>query len=150
MHMDRVPIHRVAQQILSNLVVFLTEENDSVLQKRVILLAAELNIHQLDGFASQDPQSTQKINEGLNTTAGLLAPASNIRTALRPEGMLPMTEITESPAFADLTFGLLREWWRFADSRTHAMVSAEYWKSRRLEAGLEHVEWTDGKLSEHG
>ncbi|KAI1205130.1 uncharacterized protein F4807DRAFT_464950 [Annulohypoxylon truncatum] len=88
-------------------------------------------------------------SNAVHATVDLKESASNIRMALRPDGTLLLTEMTESLPFVDLVFGLLDDWWRFADDRVHAIVPAEHWETRLRDSGFGYVDWTDGNLPEN-
>ncbi|KAI3338233.1 BcPKS17, polyketide synthase [Ustulina deusta] len=75
---------------------------------------------------------------------------SNLRELLRPDGFLVMLEMTQTPAWVDLVFGLLDGWWQFDDGRNHALVSAPMWRDTLQRSGFGHVEWTEGDLPENG
>ncbi|KAI1380101.1 hypothetical protein F4677DRAFT_452639 [Hypoxylon crocopeplum] len=109
-------------------------------------------VHDIEKPPADPLSGTQHIviaSNAVHATADLTAAASNIRKALRPDGMLLLTEMTESLPFVDLVFGLLEDWWRFADDRVHAIVPAEHWEARLRDAGFGHVDWSDGRLSEN-
>lgn len=109
-------------------------------------------VHDIEQLPDKSLLGTEHIvvaSNAIHATADLAASASNIRAALRPDGLLLLTEMTEGLPFVDIVFGLLEGWWRFADDRVHALVSAEHWAARLREAGFGHVDWTDGSLSEN-
>ncbi|KAI1452552.1 hypothetical protein F4805DRAFT_462631 [Annulohypoxylon moriforme] len=109
-------------------------------------------VHDIEQPPAETLRGTQHIviaSNAVHATADLVAAASNIRMALRPDGMLLLTEMTEGLPFVDLVFGLLDDWWRFADDRVHAIVPAEHWDARLRQAGFKHVDWTNGDLLEN-
>lgn len=87
-------------------------------------------------------------SNAVHATANLSESLENIAQALQPGGVLVMTEMTESLPFVDVVFGLLEGWWRFADGREHAIVSAEHWGEQLRKAGF-YADWTNGCLSEN-
>ncbi|KAL4945599.1 hypothetical protein BDV06DRAFT_219135 [Aspergillus oleicola] len=89
-------------------------------------------------------------SNAVHATSNLQVSTSNIRQALRPDGVLMMLEMTE-PVFAiDLVFGLFRGWWVFDDGRTHAITSERRWKDDLQAVGYGHVDWSDGESNEVG
>ncbi|KAI1088771.1 hypothetical protein F5B19DRAFT_470188, partial [Rostrohypoxylon terebratum] len=109
-------------------------------------------VHDIEQPPTESLNGTQHIviaSNAVHAAADLKAAATNIRAALRPDGILLLTEMTESLPFVDLVFGLLDDWWRFADDRSHAIVSAEHWEIQLRHAGFGHVDWTGGDLTEN-
>ncbi|KAI2464015.1 hypothetical protein F4781DRAFT_436827 [Annulohypoxylon bovei var. microspora] len=109
-------------------------------------------VHDIEQPPAESLHGTQHVviaSNAVHATADLKAAAFNIRSALRSDGMLLLTEMTEGLPFVDLVFGLLDDWWRFADDRVHAIVPAEHWEAQLRLAGFGHVDWTDGNLSEN-
>ncbi|KAI0885860.1 uncharacterized protein GGS22DRAFT_200013 [Annulohypoxylon maeteangense] len=109
-------------------------------------------VHDIEQPPAESLRGTQHIviaSNAVHATDDLKAAASNIHMALRSDGMLLLTEMTEGLPFVDLVFGLLDDWWRFADDRVHAIVPAEHWETQLRHAGFGHVDWTDGNLSEN-
>ncbi|CAJ0543817.1 Ff.00g039410.m01.CDS01 [Fusarium sp. VM40] len=88
-------------------------------------------------------------SNAVHATRNLVTSASNLRSALRPDGFLMMLEMTESVPFVDIIFGLLEGWWLFDDGRNHAIIAAEEWERNLHDAGFGHVDWTDGSLPEN-
>ncbi|MCJ1386714.1 hypothetical protein MMC17_009840 [Xylographa soralifera] len=88
-------------------------------------------------------------SNAIHATHNLVTSATNIRSALRPDGFLMMLEMTEVVPFIDIIFGLLEGWWLFDDGRRHAIVPAEHWERDLHAAGFGHVDWTDGSLPEN-
>ncbi|KAL4962179.1 uncharacterized protein BDV14DRAFT_202996 [Aspergillus stella-maris] len=89
-------------------------------------------------------------SNAVHATSNLQVSTSNMRQALRPDGVLMMLEMTE-PVFAiDLVFGLFRGWWVFNDGRTHAITSERRWKDDLQAVGYGHVDWSDGESNEVG
>ncbi|KAI1443553.1 hypothetical protein F5Y02DRAFT_428527 [Annulohypoxylon stygium] len=109
-------------------------------------------VHDIEQPPTRSLYGTQHIviaSNAVHATANLKAATANTRGALRPDGILLLTEMTEGLPFVDLVFGLLDDWWRFADDRAHAIVSAEHWEVQLRHAGFGHVDWTDGNLIEN-
>ncbi|KFA55646.1 Sat8 [Stachybotrys chartarum IBT 40293] len=109
-------------------------------------------VHDIEKPPAESLLGTQHIivaSNAVHATANLADSAANIRSTLRPDGILLLVEMTESLPFVDIVFGLLEGWWRFADGREHAIVPAEQWEARLRDAGYGHVDWTDGVFSEN-
>lgn len=85
----------------------------------------------------------------IHATKVLKESCVNIRKMLDKHGILCLLELTRNLYWFDLVFGLLDGWWRFADSRKHAIADAECWERNLKEAEFEHVVWT-GDGSEEG
>ena len=62
--------------------------------------------------------------------------------------MLCLVELTRSLYWFDLVFGLLDGWWRFEDSRTHAIADEAFWKRSLQDAGFGDVGWSRGDTDE--
>jgi hypothetical protein len=45
-------------------------------------------------------------------------------------------------------FGLLEGWWLFEDGRQHVLASEDLWKQTLLQAGFQHVDWSDDASEE--
>ncbi|KAK2591233.1 hypothetical protein QQS21_011075 [Conoideocrella luteorostrata] len=109
-------------------------------------------VHDIEKPPTAALQANQHVviaSNAVHATANLAESASNMCATLRPDGILLLTEMTESLPFVNLVFGLLEGWWRFADGRRHAIVSAEQWETALRCAGFRHVDWTDGSLPEN-
>lgn len=81
----------------------------------------------------------------VHATRDLIESCSNIRTLLRPDGILCLVELTRDIFWLDLVFGLLEGWWRFEDGREHALASEHVWDRTLCQAGFEWVGWTDNE-----
>lgn len=88
-------------------------------------------------------------SNAVHATHNLVTSLSNIRKALRHDGLLMILEMTEVVPFIDLVFGLFEGWWFYDDGRKHAVVPAEHWEREMHAAGFGHVDWTDGNLPEN-
>ncbi|KAI9376431.1 hypothetical protein BJX61DRAFT_538808 [Aspergillus egyptiacus] len=108
-------------------------------------------LHDIEKPPAEELRGTQHIiiaSNAVHATANLVESTSNMRQALRPDGVLMMLEMTK-PVFAiDLVFGLFRGWWVFNDGRTHAITSEDRWEKDLHAAGYGHVDWTDGESNE--
>ncbi|MEB3168278.1 MAG: KR domain-containing protein [Synechococcaceae cyanobacterium] len=76
--------------------------------------------------------ATRSIDDALSHVASLLAPG----------GVLLLLEVTSRQRWADLTFGLLDGWWRFADGDLrpdYALLPTERWRDRLAAAGFDSI-----------
>lgn len=87
-------------------------------------------------------------SNAVHATHSLVNSLQNIRKALRPDGFVMLTEMTENVHFIDIPFGMLESWWLFDDGRKHAIVDEGHWERAFHAAGFGHVDWTDGHLPE--
>lgn len=84
----------------------------------------------------------------VHATRDIVESCSNIRTLLRPNGILCLVELTRDIFWLDLVFGLLEGWWRFEDGREHALANENLWDRTLRQAGFEWVGWTDNETVE--
>ncbi|KAG9513438.1 polyketide synthase, partial [Aureobasidium melanogenum] len=88
-------------------------------------------------------------SNAVHATHDLVKSCTNIRQALRPDGLLLMLEMTEIVPFIDIIFGLLEGWWLFDDGRKHAIADQDRWERDLHQSGFGHVDWSDGHLPEN-
>ena len=88
--------------------------------------------------------STNCIHATRNATSSL----ANLRSMLRPDGLLALVEFTNGLYWFDLVYGLLDGWWLFSDGRRHALGDISFWERSLLAAGYNYASWTDGKTRE--
>ncbi|KAI9714707.1 MAG: Type I Iterative PKS [Chrysothrix sp. TS-e1954] len=88
--------------------------------------------------------STNCIHATRNATSSM----ANLRTMLRPEGLLALVEFTSGLYWFDLVYGLLDGWWVFSDGRNHALADTPFWEQSFLTAGYTAVAWSDGDTPE--
>ncbi|RAH75937.1 S-adenosyl-L-methionine-dependent methyltransferase, partial [Aspergillus japonicus CBS 114.51] len=87
--------------------------------------------HDIEKVSADDLLGTQHIiiaSNAVHATHNLRVSASNIRKALRPDGVLRMLEMTSTMYWVDITFGLFEGWWYFDDERTHAVTHESQWE----------------------
>lgn len=84
----------------------------------------------------------------VHATKNLLVSSRNIRKLLRPGGFLCLLELTRQLYWLDCVFGLLDGWWMFEDGRKHVLADEYLWKRTLMEAGFDHVNWTDDETQE--
>jgi len=75
----------------------------------------------------------------LHATRDIGETLSNLKTLLRPGGILLFVEELEDLDTISFSFGLLDSWWRFRDFRTSPIINAQTWKSCLAEAGFKDV-----------
>ena len=84
----------------------------------------------------------------MHATRNLVNSLANARALLKPDGVLCLVELTRNLDWFDLSFGLLDGWWRFEDSRNHAIADELLWSQCLLDAGFGDVDWTIGDTDE--
>ncbi|MFC9290378.1 SDR family NAD(P)-dependent oxidoreductase, partial [Streptomyces sp. NPDC057052] len=76
----------------------------------------------------------------LHATRDIGRTLANVRTLLRPGGVLAVNEVTRSSEFVTLTFGLTEGWWRFEDPQRRlpdsALLGPAQWRACLTEAGF--------------
>ncbi|KAK2032994.1 citrinin polyketide synthase [Colletotrichum zoysiae] len=107
--------------------------------------------HDIEKVPDQDLIGTQHIvvsSNAVHATHDLVVSTGNIRKILRPEGLLLMLEMTRTPYWVDLVFGLFEGWWLFEDGRSHALTHEKRWRTDLQSAGYGLVDWTEGSTKE--
>lgn len=107
--------------------------------------------HDIEKAPAPELEGTQHFviaSNAVHATRSLCVSAGNVRKALRPDGFLVMVEMTRTPYWVDLIFGLFEGWWLFDDGRRHALTHESRWQSDLQAAGYGHVDWTDGDRPE--
>lgn len=104
----------------------------------------------------------------VHATKDLTVSTGNIRKMLRPDGFLSVVEFTKNIFWFDLVFGrellhnaprviyckflltfiVLDGWWFFTDGRKHVLADEYFWRRSMLDAGYQHVDWTQGEKQE--
>ena len=77
----------------------------------------------------------------LTATRDLAEVLAHCRALLSPSGLLLAWEGFRAQGWLDLTFGLLEDWWRFADGYrpNHPLATKEAWRRALADAGFEDV-----------
>lgn len=88
--------------------------------------------------------STNCVHATRNATSSL----ANLRSMLRPDGVLALVEFTNGLYWFDLVYGLLDGWWLFDDGRHHALGDITFWDRSLRAAGYKQTGWTDGDTPE--
>lgn len=107
--------------------------------------------HDIEKAPEPDLQGTQHFviaSNAIHATKSLGVSTRNVRRALRPDGFLVMMEMTRTPYWVDLIFGLFEGWWLFDDGRQHALTHELKWESDLHASGYGQVDWTDGETLE--
>ncbi|KAJ4422348.1 Type I Iterative PKS [Gnomoniopsis sp. IMI 355080] len=84
----------------------------------------------------------------IHATKDLTRSLTNIRSCLRPDGVLCLVELTRNLSWFDLVFGLLEGWWLSEDGRQHALASEDLWRYHLDKSGFCWVDWTVGESEE--
>ena len=84
----------------------------------------------------------------IHTTRDLTKTYTNIRTMLRPDGVLCLVELTQNLFWFNLAFGLLEAWWLFEDGREHVSAHEGFWNQCLRSADFHWVDWTEGDSGE--
>ncbi|PSR79893.1 hypothetical protein BD289DRAFT_491583 [Coniella lustricola] len=84
----------------------------------------------------------------IHATKDLTRSCTNIRSCLRPEGVLCLVELTRALFWFDLVFGLLEGWWLAEDGRQHALASEMLWRKHLERSGFRWIDWTEGDSEE--
>jgi len=82
-------------------------------------------------------------SNAIHATRDLRQTAGKLHELLAPGGHLVMTEITHSPRWFDLVFGMLEGWWLFRDfdiRPSHATIPFQKWDRLLEEAGFAEIE----------
>ncbi|KAL7622900.1 hypothetical protein AAE478_006579 [Parahypoxylon ruwenzoriense] len=111
----------------------------------------KFRVHDIEKAPDRDLEGTQHFvlaSNAIHATRSLCASTSNVRKVLRSDGFLLMLEMTRTPYWVDLIFGLFEGWWLFDDGRRHALTHESRWETDLQAAGYGHVDWTDGQRPE--
>ena len=111
----------------------------------------KFRVHDIEKAPEKELERTQHFviaSNAVHATRSLRASTENVRKALRPDGFLIMMEMTRTPYWVDLIFGLFQGWWLFDDGRRHALTHESRWERDLQAAGYGHVDWTDGDRAE--
>lgn len=84
----------------------------------------------------------------IHATKNLVRSTRNIKSMLRPDGILCLVELTRNLFWFDLVFGLLEGWWLFNDGRKHVLANQDRWEKDLNQAGFQWVDWTEGDSDE--
>lgn len=107
----------------------------------------KFRVHDIEKAPEHDLQGTQHFviaSNAVHATRSLRESTRNIHQVLRPDGFLLMLEMTWTPYWVDLIFGLFEGWWLFDDGREHALTHESRWKTDLQAVGYGYVDWTTG------
>ncbi|KAJ5895285.1 hypothetical protein N7495_006976 [Penicillium taxi] len=107
--------------------------------------------HDIEKSPATELEGTQHFvlaSNAVHATKSLCVSARNVRKALRSDGFLLLMEMTRTPYWVDLIFGLFEGWWLFDDGRKHALTHESRWERDLQNSGFGHVDWTDGDTPE--
>ncbi|KAB2576010.1 Phthiocerol/phenolphthiocerol synthesis polyketide synthase type I PpsC [Lasiodiplodia theobromae] len=87
----------------------------------------------------------------LHATADLSVTLANIHALLKPDGILVLSELTDSSVWADATFGFTKGWWLSTDDRRSSgrgpLISLARWNDAFRRANLEPVTSSDETIA---
>ncbi|MGE3743329.1 MAG: beta-ketoacyl synthase N-terminal-like domain-containing protein, partial [Geminicoccaceae bacterium] len=89
--------------------------------------------------------------DAVHATADLRGTLGNLFRLLAPGGLLALVELTASPRWCDLVFGLLPDWWAFSDRDLrpeHCTLPASAWQSVLAACGYEAFESIADRFAE--
>ena len=105
----------------------------------------------------EQPPAAQGIDTGydiaiavnvLHATQNIRRTLRNAKAALKPKGILIVSEATRKTPFSSLTFGLLDGWWRYEDAATRIpgspLLNTETWRQVLEEEGFAPVFFPPG------
>ena len=78
----------------------------------------------------------------LHATRDLRETLGHVKQLLAPKGLLVLLELTNTPRWVVLVFGLLRGWWKFTDTALRGAdpwITQEKWKAVLREVGFTDV-----------
>jgi SAM-dependent methyltransferase len=107
--------------------------------------------HDIEQEPEADLVNTQHFvmaSNAIHATHSLCESTRNVRKFLRPDGYLLMGEMTRTPYWVDIIFGLFEGWWLFDDGRKHALTHESRWEKDLQAVGYGRVDWTEGTKPE--
>jgi acyl carrier protein/SAM-dependent methyltransferase len=107
--------------------------------------------HDIEQAPEADLVNTQHFviaSNAIHATHSICASTRNVRKFLRHDGFLLMGEMTRTPYWVDIIFGLFEGWWLFDDGRTHALTHESRWEKDLQAVGYGGVHWTEGTRPE--
>ncbi|KAK2593656.1 hypothetical protein QQS21_008660 [Conoideocrella luteorostrata] len=84
----------------------------------------------------------------VHATADRAASCQRLREALRPSGLLVLSEVTRVIDWYDICFGLLDGWWMADGENGYAIQPASVWRDAFYQAGFESVGQSTGESEE--
>jgi acyl carrier protein len=107
----------------------------------------KFRVHDIEKAPEDDLVNTQHFvlaSNAIHATHSIQASTKNVRKFLRPDGFLLMGEMTRTPYWVDIIFGLFEGWWLFDDGRRHALTHELRWEKDMQAVGYGRVCWTEG------
>ena len=96
-------------------------------------------------------QGTYDIAIGTNVvhaTSSIVRTTKRLRSLLKKDGFIVLSEVTRIVDWYDLVYGLLDGWWAFNDSRVYPLQPADDWIKDLHEAGFETASYSKGDTEE--
>ena len=96
-------------------------------------------------------QGTYDVVIGTNVvhaTSNIVKSTKRMKSLLRKDGFIMLSEVTRIVDWYDLVYGLLDGWWAFQDSRTYPLQPADDWMRDLHEAGFETAAYSRGQTEE--
>ena len=84
----------------------------------------------------------------VHATSNIVNSTRRMKSLLRKDGFIVMSEVTRIVDWYDLVYGLLDGWWAFKDSRTYPLQSADAWLKDLREAGFADASYSRGDNEE--
>lgn len=111
----------------------------------------DFQVLNLERDPSSSLQSTYDIVIGTNVvhaTSNIVNSTKRLRSLLKKDGFIVLSEVTRIVDWYDLVYGLLDGWWAFKDSRTYPLQPADDWVRDLQEAGFEAASYSRGDTEE--
>lgn len=90
----------------------------------------------------------------LHATKNIQNTLKNVKSALRPNGVVLMNEVSSMTLFSHLTFGLLEGWWKYDDSDIRIPgcpgLSPESWHDSLEKLGFKNIQFPAAEAHELG
>ena len=84
----------------------------------------------------------------VHATSNIVNSTRRMKSLLRQDGFIVLSEVTRIVDWYDLVYGLLDGWWAFNDSRTYPLQPADDWVNNLQDAGFEKVSYSRGDTEE--
>jgi acyl transferase domain-containing protein/NADPH:quinone reductase-like Zn-dependent oxidoreductase/SAM-dependent methyltransferase/acyl carrier protein len=132
------------EYVFSDVTQFLTSHAEQKFRDYPFVQYRVLDIESDPIAQGYEPHSFDLIlaSDVLHATRDLRDSLTHIKQLLASDGMLVLLELTQPPRWLVLVFGLLKGWWRFADSDLRPKepcISQRAWRNLLAEAGFTDV-----------
>ena len=84
----------------------------------------------------------------VHATSDIVKTCSRIKSLLRDEGIMALSEVTRKIDWYDVVFGLLEGWWCFNDGRDYPLQPAKFWLQCLEDAGFNERAVSGGSSTE--